>query len=145
MMSARLKPFVAGMWAGVAIQVAGRILDANWHASHEEFEATSQQFEAHWLLWLGVLITVTTAVICVIRLSPEQRPGFSFLLAASTFYVAIAVWHFIEHANHNDPAVPHVLLAVGELAIIVAAVVVTVCARRAPPAPVHDPLGEGVP
>jgi hypothetical protein len=41
-----------------------------------------------------------------------------------------AIWHFIEHANHNDPAVAHVLLALGQVAMIVGIVLVFVLTRR---------------
>lgn len=130
-MSTSLKRYLQAVWVGVGIQIAGRILDGRWHATHDEFEATSQQIEAHWLLWLGVAITLAAAGLALLRLrDPERNSGFALLFASSVFYSGIAVWHFVEHANRNDPAVAHVLLAVGQIGIIAGAIVATLQARR---------------
>lgn len=130
-----LTRFLQAVWVGIAVQIAGRILDARWHLTHDEFEATSQQFEAHWLLWLGVAITLVASGLALARLSrAERNSGFAVLFASCVFYSGIAIWHFIEHANHNDPDVAHVLLAIGQIAMIAGAIVTTVQARRTGPA-----------
>jgi hypothetical protein len=130
-MSAALKHYVQAVWVGIAIQIAGRILDGRWHATHDEFEGASQQLEAHWLLWLGVAVTLVAAGLALARLSRAERNlGFSVLFASGVFYTGVAIWHFIEHANDNDPEVAHVLLAIGQLGIIAGAIVATAQARR---------------
>jgi hypothetical protein len=115
--------------AGVVVQVAGRALDGVWHANHDEFEGTAQQFEAHWLLWLGVLGTVAVAAVAL-RSDAPARFGLRLTVVASVLYAAVATWHFIEHANHNDPAVAHVLLAVFQVAIFAAVGVAIVTLHR---------------
>jgi hypothetical protein len=119
------------LWIAVAVQLAGRLLDLRWHLTHDQFEGTSQQLEAHWLLWLGVLATLAIAVWAVV--GRERFPGYVgyILTAASGFlYAPVAVWHFVEHANGADPEVAHVLLGVGQVGMVFGAVVATVIARR---------------
>jgi hypothetical protein len=107
-MSARANPFLTAVWIGVVVQIAGRILDGIWHANHEEFEAAAQQLEAHWLLWLGIVITLAAAILAVTRLPVSERnPGYGLTVAGGALYVPVSVWHFVEHANYNDPEVAH--------------------------------------
>ena len=126
------------LWVAAIVQIAGRALDLRWHATHDEFEATSQQFEAHWLLWIGLVAVLAVAAVAVRRVPDStSAPGFRLTLAASLIYVPTAVWHFIEHANHNDPEVAHVFLAIWEIAILTGVVLATVQrlrAQRASPA-----------
>jgi uncharacterized membrane protein len=114
------------------LQIAGRALDGWWHATHDEFEGVSQQFEAHWLIWLGVLATLVVCSLALLRLHADDRAslGYQVTLISGLAYSAVAVWHFIEHANHNDPQLAHVLLAMGQLAMIVGIVLVVVLTRR---------------
>ncbi len=121
-MAARATPYLRALWIGAALFVAGIALDQRWHATHEEFEGTSQQFEAHWLLWIGFLVVLLMTVLAFLRLTPGQRhPGFAVVLAASAVYLPVTVWHFLAHANDVDPAVAHVLLGLGDAAIIAGA------------------------
>ena len=119
------------LWIAVGVQLAGRLLDLRWHLNHDEFEGTSQQLEAHWLLWLGVLATLAIAVWAVA--GRERFPGYVgyILTAASGFlYAPVAVWHFVEHANGADPEVAHVLLAIGQAGMVLGVIVATVIARE---------------
>jgi hypothetical protein len=118
------------LWVAVAIQVLGRLLDLRWHLANDEFEGTSQQFEAHWLLWIGVLATLAVAAFAI-----AQRPriagyrGYLTTLIAAGAYVPVSVWHFIEHANGNDPGLAHLLLALTQIAMIAGAVWATLLVR----------------
>jgi hypothetical protein len=123
------------LWIAVAVQLAGRLLDLRWHLTHDEFEGTSQQLEAHWLLWLGVLVTIAVGVWAVLR--PERLVGYhGYLLtvAAGLLYVPVAVWHFIAHANGEDPELAHVLVGVGGVGMVIGAVLATLLVRRSRPA-----------
>jgi hypothetical protein len=124
------------LWISIAVQLAGRLLDLRWHLTHDEFEGTAQQFDAHWLLWIGVLATLVVAVMGA-RVSPPgpRARGWWVLLGSVLAYVGFAVWHFIEHANGNDPEVAHVFLAITQVAMVGAAIFITLQARR-PYAPV---------
>jgi hypothetical protein len=135
-MNDRATPSLRGLWAGAIIFVAGIARDQVWHASHNEFEGTSQQFEAHWLLWIGFLLVFAVTILAFLRLgSDERHPGFTVVLAASTVYLPVSVWHFLAHANDVDPGLAHVLLAVGDAAILsgVAWTIATSLSRRARP------------
>ncbi len=119
------------LWVAIAVQLLGRALDLRWHVTHDEFEGTSQQFEAHWLLWIGVLATIAVAIAALrSRANPAGRRGYATVLAFGAFYVPVSVWHFVEHANEADPEVAHVLLAIGQVGMVAGAVLATVLARR---------------
>ena len=118
-MSVRATPYLRALWAGAIIFVAGIARDLVWHATNDEFEGTSQQFEAHWLLWIGFLVVLAVTVLAFLRLSSEERhPGFVVVLAASMVYLPVTVWHFVAHANGVDPELAHVLLAIGDATIL---------------------------
>jgi hypothetical protein len=120
--STRARPYLRALWIGAVLFVAGIALDQRWHATHDEFEGTSQQFEAHWLLWIGFLSVLVVAWLATRGLSARERhPGFVVVLAASAVYLPVTIWHFIAHANEVDPAVAHVLLGLGDAAIIAGA------------------------
>jgi hypothetical protein len=116
----------------LVVQIAGRLLDGRWHATHDEFEGASQQFEAHWLIWLGVLATLAICVVALRRLDRADRGllGYRVTFFFGLGYAVVAVWHFIEHANHNDPEVAHVLLALGQAGMLIGIVLVLVLSRR---------------
>jgi hypothetical protein len=46
-------------------------------------------------------------------------------------YVAVSVWHFLEHARGADPAAPHVLLVVTKIGILAGVIWATVQWRAA--------------
>lgn len=118
------------LWLTVAVQLAGRVLDALWHAGHDEFEGASEQLQAHWLAWLGVLATLSVAG--VLARSPRTRGnrGYPITAAGAAAYVPVAVWHFIEHANGNDPETAHVIIALTQAAMFAGVIAATVIHRR---------------
>lgn len=118
------------IWSTVAVQLAGRVLDGLWHARNEQFEGASEQLEAHWLAWLGVLGTV--AVAWLLARAPSTRANRGYLITAlgASAYIPIAVWHFIEHANGDDPAAAHALIGLAQAAMFAGVIVATVLERR---------------
>lgn len=52
------------------------------------------------------------------------------VLAGSASYAAVAAWHFIEHAQGDDPLLPHVLLVATWALLLGGALAVTVAWRR---------------
>lgn len=117
----------------VAVQIVGRGIDGWWHATHDEFETAADQLRAHFVVWIGVLAALMLSALAVSRFAGSVRSWYAVVLTASVCYVAAATWHFIEHANHSDPALPHVLLAVTWAALLFGAagtVIVTGARRR---------------
>ena len=132
--------YILWLWVAIVVQLLGRGLDGWWHATHDEFEGASQQFEAHWLLWLGVLFTLGLVIAAFVRLpASERNVGWTIVLLGLALYIPVSVWHFIEHASENDPELAHVLLAIGQLVMIGGAVTAALLARRAPPRPEPAP------
>ena len=64
-----------GRWVaiGVALLLAGRLIDLAWHVTHPEFETASDQLRAHAVVWLGVLLLLLIAV----RGVPDHRRSLS--------------------------------------------------------------------
>lgn len=121
---------LAALWVAVVVTILGRLLDLRWHVTHDEFEGTSQQLEAHWLIWLGILMVLAVTAVAV----RDGSGGFGFRLSllSAAFYVPVATWHFIEHANRADPELAHVLLAIAYLGMLAGALIATIEARRSP-------------
>jgi hypothetical protein len=119
------------LWIAVGVQLAGRLLDLRWHLANDEFEGTSQQLEAHWLLWIGVLATIAVAGVAVgAPERPAGRVGYLLTLLSGLVYAPVAIWHFIEHANHADPELAHVLLGLTQIGMVAGAIIATMIARR---------------
>ncbi len=120
------------IWLGIAVQVAGELVDLRWHATHDEFEGAGEQLEAHWLVWLGTLMTLAPATAAAARVSPGRNGGLVLTLAAGAVYVAVSVWHFAAHASGTDPELAHVLLALGKIGMLAGVIWATVAWRRRP-------------
>lgn len=105
--------------AGIVVFIAGRIMDAVWHATHKEFETAIQQVQAHAVVWAGVLILLFASGRAL-RLG-IRNPGYAAVLAAGVFYAGVAGWHFWEHSQLRDPDLPHVLLLIANIAIFAGA------------------------
>ena len=117
------------LWIAFAVQAAGRLLDLRWHLTHDEFEGTAQQFEAHWLLWLGVIATLVVA-IQILRSGEAGVRGPATAVAASCVYIPVSAWHFVEHAAGNDPQLAHLILGLSQLGILAGVIIATVDQRR---------------
>jgi uncharacterized membrane protein YeaQ/YmgE (transglycosylase-associated protein family) len=104
-----------------AVAIAGRLLDARWHATHDEFEGASEQLEAHWLAWLGVAAMIGAAAYAVRH--EGRRAGYVLVLLGGAVYATVGTWHFIAHANGEDPEVAHVFLVLANLLLLTGVVV----------------------
>jgi hypothetical protein len=105
--------------AGVALFVLGRLIDLWWHATHPEFETASDQLRAHAVVWAGAIVMLWAAALALTRGSREG--GFVAVAVGGLGYAAVAVWHFIEHANGRDPDLPHLLLLITNLVMFAGA------------------------
>jgi hypothetical protein len=123
---------LATLWIAMIVMILGRLLDLQWHATHDEFEGTAQQFEAHWLLWSGVLMVLAVAAIGV--RTGVGGTGYRLVLLSTILYVPLSTWHFIEHANGADPELAHVLLGITNFGMVAGAIVALIETRRTSPA-----------
>jgi hypothetical protein len=137
--SAALRRWLLVTAAGVTAFVAGIALDLRWHATHDEFEGASEQLEAHWLLWLGLVVVLVAMLLARQALGAyEWNAGLTVVLVAALAEIAVHAWHFVAHANEVDPEVAHTLLTVGNVLVISGAIFAFVLAwrRRRPGQPV---------
>lgn len=126
-----LPAVVRWLWASGALAVAGLAYDLRWHAAHEHFETGADQVEAHWLSWLGLALVLVVSVTAVVRLPSAATPwGLMLTAGAASVRALVTVWHFWEHLNERDPDLPHVLLAVSEVAVLLGIAALTVHVRR---------------
>ena len=102
---------------GFAGQIAGRLVDLQWHLTPEEFEGAAEQFQAHWLIWLSTLFVVGVSVTALRRgQDPTERRGYQIVLIANLAYTAVAVIHFFQHLDHREVDWAHLLLAITSIA-----------------------------
>ena len=114
------------LWVAFVVQLAGRLLDFRWHATHDEFETGRDQVTAHWLVWLGTLLVLAVALWAVREpLPPGERRGYVIVLWANGLYVPVAVLHFIQHLNREEVDWAHVALAVTNIGSVVGVLMVT--------------------
>jgi hypothetical protein len=133
------KPLTA-LWIALAVQIVGRLIDLQWHLSHDEFEGVSQQFRAHTVVWIGVLMGLGVSTILVSQ-QGRRNLGYVAVMTGALLYIPVATWHFIEHANGNDPDTAHVLIALAEAIMILGALAATAIARRVPQTTASPPRG----
>lgn len=130
------KGWVSALWAAFSVQVAGRLIDLQWHRTHDEFETGSDQIQAHWLVWLG---TILVAAVCVIalRVGPgrAERIGYQVTLIANALYALVAVVHFIQHLDHQEVDWTHVALAVTNAVAVIGVVGITIARLKSTSSP----------
>jgi hypothetical protein len=114
---------LAALWAATGVVVVGRLIDLQWHLTHDDFEGAADQIQAHLVVWIGVLLLLFVAAVAVRQGTPGL--GYRLVLAGAAFYVPIAVWHFVEHANGSDPELAHVLIGIGYAAMLIGVAAVT--------------------
>lgn len=114
---------------GFIAQIAGRLVDLQWHLTHEEFEGAAEQFRAHWLIWLSTIFIVGVAAAALrTAASPGQRRGYLLVVAANVAYGVVAVIHFFQHLDKQEVNWAHLMLAI--TSIVAAAGVLWVIATR---------------
>lgn len=114
------------LWGAFVVQVAGRLLDLWWHATHDEFETGRDQLTVHWLVWLGTLFILVAAVGAVRSgLSDPERHGYLVVLWSNALYVGVAVIHFMQHLDHQEVDWAHISLAVTNIGSVVGVLMVT--------------------
>lgn len=99
--------------AGFGGQIAGRLVDLQWHVTHEEFEGAAEQVQAHWLIWLATAAVVAVGVLGVRDVQERgQRRGYLIVLIGNLAYAVVSVVHFLQHLNQLEVDWAHLLLAI---------------------------------
>ena len=114
------------LWIAFAIQVAGRLLDFWWHATHDQFESGTDQLRAHWLVWIGTALVLVVGVRALLAgVAGPERPGYLTVVLANGLYVPIAVAHFFQHMNHQEVDWAHAGLGITNVAAAIGVLHVT--------------------
>ena len=102
------------IWAALAVQLTGQIIDILWHALHPEFEARTTEAmlvhlgTVHIPIYVGalcVLITTAWALIDQAR-RPPVGATFSVAFVGALISTAGEVWHAAKHLRldtHGGP------------------------------------------
>ena len=113
------KQFPRLLWGAFAIQVAGRLLDFWWHATHQEFETGGDQLQAHWLVWIGTILVLVVGVRALRDgVTGAERVGYLTVVVANGLYVPIAVAHFIQHMDHQEVDWAHAGLGITNVMVV---------------------------
>jgi hypothetical protein len=112
----RERPLLA-LWIATAVVLVGRLIDLQWHLTHDDFEGAADQIRAHFVLWIGVLTMLAVAAIAVRQ--GVSSLGYRLVLAGALVYVPVATWHFIEHASGTDPELAHVIIGLSYLMMLI--------------------------
>jgi hypothetical protein len=120
---------LTGLWAGLVVSIAGRLLDLRWHATHDEFETGTDQLQAHWLAWLGALVLLVAAAAAWRGREQLRNPATAATLAGAIGYGLVAARHFWEHSQHREATLTHLLLVVTQVAMFAGVVSALLLAR----------------
>ncbi len=101
---------------GFGGQVAGRLVDLQWHLTHDDFEGGADQVQAHWLIWLATVFVLWVAAVGIRDVGEPARRGYLIVLVANLAYAAVAVVHFFQHLNGLEVDWAHFLLLVSNIA-----------------------------
>lgn len=119
------------LWGAFVVQIAGRLLDLRWHATHDEFETGRDQLQAHWLVWIGTILVLIVGVRALRGgVTGAERSGYLAVVVANALYVPIAVAHFIQHMNHEEVDWAHAGLGITNVAAAFAVLYVTYASLR---------------
>jgi len=118
---------------GTAVFIAGRIVDAVWHATHEEFETAADQLQAHTVVWVGTLVLLAAGAAA--RARGTRNTGYTVVLVGAISYLGVAAWHFWEHSQLRDPDLPHLLLVVTNIILFAGVVWAWAASLRRPDRP----------
>lgn len=114
------------LWGAFALQIAGRLLDLQWHRTHPEFETGQDQVTAHWLVWIGTLFVLAVAAWALrVGSSQAERRGYHAVLWSNALYAGVAVIHFIQHLNHQEVDWAHLSLVLTGIGSLVGVLMVT--------------------
>jgi cytochrome bd-type quinol oxidase subunit 2 len=130
--------------AGLIVFIAGVVRDLQWHATHatqQEFETASKQAEVHLLLWLGALVLLVVTWLTLSRPPFRDRSrGYVLAFASAVVYAVVSIWHFIEHANGNDPELAHLFLYAAGFGIVAGGILALLATRRGQKPEVPRPM-----
>ena len=108
---------------GIAIGIAGVIWDNSWHGRHADTGITglNEVFEAHWLIFVGILVIAVALSVSVASVRHPQRAA---LATRTAFGGAVAmlvgfVWDNIYHAQGTESPAGHTLIYLGLAVVIV--------------------------
>ena len=121
-------------WALLAasgLVILGLFWDSAYHTRNPGFEAGWEMAKAHGVVWLGLLVGLVAGTLGAIA-APERRTVF---LVAAGGALAGLLGHALDvvgHANGSRAGFAHALFILGQLVLVVAAVLASPRSLRLP-------------
>ena len=121
--------------AGAGLVIAGLFWDAAWHARHPDaFESPRDMLEAHFVIYVGLVVACAAALAALVRALPSRAAFVAALVGGG----AAGLGHGLDalaHADGTESSLGHALATLGQLALVIAAVVVSPISLRLPRGP----------
>ena len=124
--------------AAAGLVVAGLFWDSAYHTRNPGTETGLEMLESHGVIWAGLVTGIVVSALALARES-ERRRAFALALGGA---LVGALGHALDvyaHETAGDPALAHLLFLAGELALVVAAVVLSPRSLRLPGAATGTP------
>jgi len=128
--------------AAVGAVIAGVFWDSAYHARNPGDEAGAEMVKAHGLMWAGLLGGAVVSAVALAR-GTERRQAFAVGLAGAMIGLLGHGLDVRAHETDGNAAFAHLLFLAGELALVVAAVVLSPRPLRLPGAQSGEPPRPG--
>jgi protein-S-isoprenylcysteine O-methyltransferase Ste14 len=117
---------------GLGLVVAGVGWDTVWHSRHEDGDVggATELLQAHWLMFLGVLVIALSTLVAVVRAAPRPPVPTLVTFAGSMLAIVGFGWDSVRHAQGTESVPGHVLIYVGLVVVAAGLVMAAVTGRR---------------
>jgi hypothetical protein len=118
---------------GLGLVAAGVGWDAVWHGRNDDgdISGATELVQAHWLMFLGVLVIALSTLVGVVRAAPRPSAAIVITFLGSVLAIIGFGWDSVRHAQGTESVPGHVLIYVGLFVVAVGLVMGAVDARRA--------------
>ena len=128
--------------AAAGLVIVGLFWDSAYHARNPGDEAGLDMLTSHGVIWAGLLVGAVASALALLR-GTDRRGAFAAGLAGSLVGLLGHGLDVYAHETDGNPAFAHLVFLAGQLALVVAAVVVSPRPLRLPGAATGTPPRPG--